>query len=84
MTSVGIRELKQQASELIRQVRENGKPVEITYHGKIVARLVPVQPDSRPEADKQAWDDLDSLASEIGIYWPAGLSASQTISEGRR
>ncbi len=43
MVTVGIRELKQQASQLVRQVREDGNPVQITYHGKVVAMLIPVE-----------------------------------------
>lgn len=42
MVTVGIRELKQQASELVRMVRETGKEVQITYHGGVVALLIPI------------------------------------------
>jgi len=84
MLSVGIRELKREASELIRKVRETGNPVQITYHGKIVARLIPVSPESNLDAEKEAWEELDTLAIEIGQNWPAGLSASEAVAEGRR
>jgi prevent-host-death family protein len=40
MITVGIRELKQQASELVRMVRETGKEVQVTYHGQVVALLI--------------------------------------------
>lgn len=84
MVTVGIRELKQQASELVRKVREDGVEVQITYHGKVVALLVPVAEAIQTEQETQAWTDIDHLAAEIGVRWPKGLSASQAISEDRR
>jgi prevent-host-death family protein len=82
MVTVGVRELKQQTSELIRQVRENGQEIRVTYHGKVVARVLPVAPNA--EETGQRWDDLDHLADEIGKSWPAGVSAAQAVSDGRR
>jgi len=41
MTSVGIRELRQRASELLRQV-EAGQIIEITDRGRPVALLTPI------------------------------------------
>jgi prevent-host-death family protein len=40
MRTVGLRELRQDASEIIRQV-ENGEEIEITVAGRSAARLVP-------------------------------------------
>lgn len=83
MTKVGIRELKQRASELIRLVREQGSPVQVTYHGQVVAFIVPAESPS-PETSSRAWADLDALAAEIGARWPAGVTAVEAISNGRR
>lgn len=33
MVTVGVRELKQETSQILRRVREEGEIVEITYHG---------------------------------------------------
>jgi len=82
MTTVGIRELKQQASELVRLVRETGKEVQVTYHGKVVALLVPVE-HTIDEKD-EAWTKLDSLAAQVGASWPEDLSAAQALSDDRR
>ncbi len=41
--SVGIRELRNQTSDVMRRVRA-GETVEITDHGHIVAQIVPYQP----------------------------------------
>jgi prevent-host-death family protein len=84
MVTVGIRDLKQQASELVRQVRESGNPVQITYHGKVVAMLVPVEQSAGSEQEVQAWAALDELAAQIGQQWPQDASATQTVVEGRR
>jgi prevent-host-death family protein len=43
MSTVGLRELRQQASELVRRV-EAGEEVTITVAGRPAARLVPIAP----------------------------------------
>ncbi len=43
MESVGLRELRQDASELVRRV-EGGEEIEITVSGRLAARLVPAAP----------------------------------------
>ncbi|MBM3660119.1 MAG: type II toxin-antitoxin system Phd/YefM family antitoxin [Actinobacteria bacterium] len=43
MDSVGLRELRQEASELVRRV-EGGEEIEITVSGRPAARLVPPTP----------------------------------------
>jgi prevent-host-death family protein len=83
MVTVGIRQLKQQASELVRQVRESGSPVQITYHGKVVALLVPVEQAAAPEEEARAWAALDELAAQIGQRWPEKLSVQQAMAEER-
>lgn len=48
MKAIGVRELRQRASEFLREV-ERGQTVEVTAHGRPVARLVPVRGASRRE-----------------------------------
>lgn len=50
MESIGLRELRQSASELVRRV-ENGEQIDITVAGRHAARLVPVAPKRW-----QTWD----------------------------
>jgi prevent-host-death family protein len=83
MITVGIRQLKQQASELVRQVRESGSPVQITYHGKVVALLIPAEQATDAEEEARAWAALDELAAQIGQHWPEKLSVQQAIAEER-
>lgn len=82
MIIVGIRELKQRASELVRLVRQDNQQVQITYRGKVVALLVPVE---RPDQDtnKDTWSHLDVLAAEIGANWPNEVSSVEAVTEGR-
>ena len=53
VTTVGLRELRQNASELVRRV-ESGEEIEITVAGRPGARLVPVRP--------RAWRTYDEIA----------------------
>ncbi|MBN2549598.1 MAG: hypothetical protein JXB15_10600 [Anaerolineales bacterium] len=55
-----------------------------TYHGRVVAMLVPVEPATSHEQEAQAWAELDELAARIGRQWPQDVLASQAIAEGRR
>lgn len=86
MSSIGIRELKAHTGEVLRRVRKGGETVEITFHGRVVARLMPAAPPAFPGiAEKNpVWSDLDKLAAEIGARWPDGLSAVEAVREGRR
>ena len=55
MTIVGLRELRQQASDLVRRV-EAGEEVTITVAGRPSARLVPVAPRSW-----RTWEEVAEL-----------------------
>ena len=55
MATVGLRELRQDASELVRRV-EAGEEVEITVAGRLAARLVPAAP-----VRWRRWDDISSV-----------------------
>jgi prevent-host-death family protein len=45
MEQIGVRELRQNASRYLAQVAERRESIEITDHGRPVARLVPVVND---------------------------------------
>jgi prevent-host-death family protein len=47
--TIGIRELRQNASRYVRLVAERGEPIQITDHGRLVALLGPVPTGSRIE-----------------------------------
>lgn len=79
MLRIGVRELRQHASRYLAQVRA-GDTIEVTDHGRPVARLVPVPDDSwaallssgavRPPVDARPLGDLEptpgrSLSREL-------------------
>jgi prevent-host-death family protein len=77
--------LKNGATELLRRVRDDGETIEVTYHGRVVARLVPVRESDAPAASAAAWRaQADALAARVGRSWPAGASAVEAVREQRR
>ena len=85
MGEIGIRELKQRASEILRQVREEQETFTVTYRGKVVARLVPAEDTPTERARASAiWMRMDELAGEIGTHWPPEVSAAEAVKEQRR
>jgi prevent-host-death family protein len=63
MTSVGVRELRQRASELLRRV-ERGETIEITDRGRRVALLSP-PPDGTPLDRLRALGEVDSATGDL-------------------
>jgi len=86
VTSVGVRELKQRTSEVLRKVRERQERVEVTLRGEVVAMLVPVgrRRARKPRGGSAVWTDVDRLAREVTARWPRGIGAAEAVSEGRR
>lgn len=84
MASVGVRELKQLTSEVLRRVREDGEEIDVTYRGRVVARLVPVRVRPARRRSRSPWRGIDAVAQEVGRHWPKGLSAAQAVARGRR
>lgn len=71
MDRVGIRELRQQASAVLRRV-VGGETVEVTDHGRPIARIVPLRPGAGEQqvADGRATPaegDLLDVLDEIGL-----------------
>jgi prevent-host-death family protein len=62
MASVGIRELRQRASELLRRV-EDGESIEITDRGRPIALLGPLPED--PLARLRASGDLQESKGDL-------------------
>jgi prevent-host-death family protein len=86
MAKVGVRELKQRTSTILRRVRERGEEVEVTFRGRVVARIVPAtrRRAGDRELERRAWRDIDRVADEIGARWPKGVTAVRAVREARR
>jgi len=75
MTSVGVRELRQRASELLRLV-EQGETVEITDRGRPVALLGPL-PEGTPLERMRAAGELEQASED-----PDDLPEPLTLAPG--
>ncbi len=82
--TVGVRDLRDRAEEVIREVRTKGTTIQIKYRGKIVAQIVPVREPVSTATSSEAWTSLDQLATEIGASWPKYVSAVDTVRDVRR
>ena len=88
MTRVGVRELRQRASELLRLV-EQGETIEVTDRGRPVALLTPVPEGSTLERMRAAGEiepatgDINDLPPPLVL--PAGSELpSQVLARLRR
>ena len=85
MAEVGVRELKQRASESLRHVREEKETYSVTYRGKVVARLVPAEDTEAWAAEaKTVLEEMDELARKISAHRPAESTAADAVREQRR
>jgi len=94
MARVGVRELKNQATEIIRNVRENRAEYVVTYRGQPVAVLLPVDEgwlaeETRrvvegTEPGEDVWAELEAIRQEIGRHWQSDKTAVELVSEQRR
>jgi prevent-host-death family protein len=88
MTSVGVRELRQRASELLRLV-EQGETVEITDRGRPVALLTPT-PEGSPLERMRAAGDIEAATADVDdlpepLVLPPGTEPpSQALARLRR
>jgi prevent-host-death family protein len=90
MPDIGVRDLKTRASEIIRDVRERRARYIITYRGRPVGLLMPLDEASSAslpaatEPATAAWDELTRLGEEIGRGWRSPLNSAELLSEMRR
>ncbi len=84
----GIRELKNQTSRIVSEVREEMAEYVITSQGRPVAMLRPFTREDeeaiRQTEAERALAEMQSLAQEIGEAWEASESASELLAEQRR
>ena len=88
MTQVGVRELKARASEIIRAVRDRRARYVITYRGRPVGLLLPLEEAGQVEGaagpGTDAWEELTRLGEEIGRGWQSPLTSTELLAEMRR
>ncbi len=85
MNRIGVRELKQRAAQILREVQEKQEEYIITYRGQAIARLVPVEGEEHKRIGVQeVWIEMERLAEEISAQWPPDVSAVEAVKEVRR
>lgn len=85
MQTIGIREFKARLSEVLREVEENGKIIDVTNRGEVIVRLVPMRRHKLSEQQVNAiLGDLDAMANELAAHWPEGVSVQDAIDDVRR
>ncbi len=89
MENIGIRRLKNETSAIIRAVREQHEQYIVTYHGKAVAIITPIDDMAKEEVggimSRLEWEKrLNDLADEIDAAWQNEKSAVELVSEQRR
>jgi prevent-host-death family protein len=87
MPQVGIRKLKNDASEIIRAVREEQAEYIVTYHGQPVAVILPVVETpiavaAGPTPELRA--ALAALRTRIAAQWSSDKTAVELVEEQRR
>ena len=95
MVYVGIRELKNEVSEVIRAVREQQTKYVVTFRGRPVAVILPVDPGAdspdleriviaEARDDEAYWAEMDALRAEIDAKWQSDKSGVELVAEQRR
>ncbi|HKA49146.1 MAG TPA: type II toxin-antitoxin system prevent-host-death family antitoxin [Candidatus Dormibacteraeota bacterium] len=87
---VGVRELRQRASAVLKRV-VNGEVIEVTDHGHPIARIVPLRPGLLDQLvlegrATEAMDDLLDMMDELGLPQTAEVGhqlPSQALAELR-
>lgn len=87
-TRIGVRELKNQTSRVIRQVREEMVEYVVTLHGEPVAVLRPLDDAEkqrlRQSEIEETMAEMRALAQEIAAAWTSDKSALELVAEQRR
>jgi prevent-host-death family protein len=86
--SIGVRELKNQTSRVLRAVREEMAEYIVTLHGKPVAVLRPLTEEQilqlqQHEIEKST-AEMKAIAQEVAAAWTSNKSGVELISEQRR
>ena len=86
MRTVGVSELKTHTSEIIRNVRENRISFTITFRGRPVGVLLPIDEDEKvvPGTDQDSWSELERLREEFARRPRPEKSLTEALTEMQR
>ena len=85
MTTVDVDKLESCLGDVLRQVRQEGVPVDVVDHGTVIARVVPANGAAKttPIDNDAFWDDMEELAEELGKHTNGTVDAVDLIREVR-
>lgn len=87
-SKIGVRELKNRASEIVRDVHEQKAEFIVTLRGEPVAVIRPLTEKSGRELlqaeEDEALAEVDRLAEKIARAWRSPKSALELLEEQRR
>lgn len=87
MPEAGVRELKSRATRIVREVRNRRRRYVITYRGKPVALLAPLETATlaaQAPPSEDVWEELVHLGEEIAKGWQSRLTTTELLSRMRR
>lgn len=87
-TTIGVRELKNQTSRVIRSVREEMIEYVVTLRGEPVAILRPLTEEDAGRLHQfeidATLDDMKALAQQVAAAWTSDKSGVELIADQRR
>ncbi len=92
MTMIGVRELRQHTSDLLRKLREEKAEYIITYQGRPVALLLPLDQEAVEETllqlgkrgARQGWEAYTQAAERVRAAWAADVDTQSLLDDLRR
>src|ERR1700730_16427592 len=85
---IGLRELKNRASEIVREVREGRASYVVTLRGEPVAELRPLAGGDirarREQEIAEVMQEVERLSQRIGRAWKSPKSGVELVEEQRR
>ena len=87
-STIGVRELKNKTSRILREVREEMAEYIVTLRGEPVAIIRPLTEDEaqrlRQLETEKSLAEMKSLAREVAAAWTSSRSGVELVSEQRR
>lgn len=87
-TEIGVRELKNQASRILRSVQDERAEYVVTVRGKPVATLRSFTEEDRSRQEQikveEELEEMMALAAEVAAAWKSPSTAVELVSEQRR
>jgi prevent-host-death family protein len=88
VVKIGVRELKNRASEIVREVREAQASYVVTLRGEPVAELRPLGvrtiQERRQEEVDEVLREVEDLSRRIARAWKSPKTAVELVEEQRR